>query len=105
MPSVDELRKMLRDARKATVPISKMKKSDVEAELAKVGLLSAPVAAVATETKPEAKPEAKSEAPKRVPKPKGVEPPTKKAAVPTKKVPVPSKKKAMTQAYVDSITK
>jgi hypothetical protein len=54
MPSVDELRKMLRDARKSEVPISKMKKADVEKKLSELGLLSAEVAVEVPviETKP-----------------------------------------------------
>jgi hypothetical protein len=44
MPTLSELRKMLRDARKDDVPISKMKKADVEVALAKLGLAPTPKA-------------------------------------------------------------
>jgi hypothetical protein len=92
MPSVDELRKMLRDARKSEVPISKMKKADVEKKLAELGLLSAEVAvevpvveAVAEKPKKAAKAakapkEAPAEAPKVVKGAKAVNPPVQSSS-------------------------
>jgi hypothetical protein len=69
MPSVDELRKMLRDARKSEVPISKMKKADVEKKLAELGLISeveVPVVEAAPKAAPKAAKSVKIEAPKPV---------------------------------------